>query len=238
MSVPAGPSGKAVGSGVVGSVDARGELAGFSAGVPASAQAALLLKDLPLHLLDPYLDDLFDIDVQKAQTSFKGDVRWARAGAGSSLAVRGDATIDDFRATNAATDRAAGPRALAMVRDASGGRQLLNWKSLSLRGIELAMAPGAATRLTVAETALSDFFARIVLDESGRLNLQDVTRPPPPAAAAPAAGGGARRRSRSRALPPRRLRRRRRSSGSGRSRSSAAASTTTIASSSRTTTPT
>ncbi|MEO8310404.1 MAG: DUF748 domain-containing protein [Caldimonas sp.] len=189
ISVPAGPSGKAVGSGLVGSIDARGELAGFSAGIPASAQAALLVKDVPLHLLDPYLDDLFDIDVQKAQTSFKGDVRWARAGAGSTLAVRGDATIDDFRATNAATDRASGPRALAMTREGAGGRQLLNWKSLSLRGIDLAMSPGAATRLSVAETALSDFFARIVLDENGRLNLQDVARAPP--APAPAASGAA-----------------------------------------------
>ncbi|MEO5843494.1 MAG: DUF748 domain-containing protein [Caldimonas sp.] len=191
VTVPAEPSGKAVGSGVVGSVDARGELAGFVAGVPASAQAAVLVKDAPLHLLDPYLDDLFDIDVQKAQTSFKGDVRWERAGAGSTLAVRGDATIDDFRATSAtsatsaATDRAAGSRAVAMSREGTGGgRQLLNWKALSLRGIELAMAPGAATRLTVAETALSDFFAQVVLDESGRLNLQDVARVTPAAAAA------------------------------------------------------
>ena len=176
VSVPAGPTGKAVGSGVVGSIDVRGELAGFTAGVPPSGRAAVLVKDLPLHLLDPYLDDVLDIDVQKAQTSFKGDVRWARAAAGTSLALRGDATIDDFRATNAATDRAAGPRALAMVREGSGGRQLLNWKSLSLRGIDLAMAPGEATRVSVAETALSDFFARIVLDENGRLNLQDVAR--------------------------------------------------------------
>ncbi len=53
ISVPAGPSGKAVGSGVVGSVDARGELKGFEAGQPIGGQLALLLKDLPLHLLDP-----------------------------------------------------------------------------------------------------------------------------------------------------------------------------------------
>ena len=187
VSVPAGPTGKAVGSGVVGSIDARGELAGFNAGVPPSGRVALVVKDLPLHLLDPYLDDLLDIDVQKAQTSFKGDVRWARSAAGASLLLRGDATDDDFRASSAATDRAARPRALAMVREGSGGRQLLNWKSLSLRGIDLAIAPGEATRVGIAETALSDFFARVVLDENGRLNLQDVAR----AAAPPAAGASA-----------------------------------------------
>ena len=193
VSVPAGPSGKAVGSGVVGSIDARGELGAFANGVPGAAHVALLAKDLPMHLIDPYFDDLFDIDVQKAQTSFKGDVRWARGSAGSIVAVRGDATIDDFRATNSATDRAVPQRGLAMVRDGTGGRQLLNWKSLSLRGIELAMAPGTATRLSVAETALSDFFARIVLDESGRLNLQDVARAAPEAAAAASAAAPAAR---------------------------------------------
>jgi uncharacterized protein involved in outer membrane biogenesis len=105
LSVPAGPSGKAVGSGVVGSIDARGELKGFEAGQPVGGQLALLLKDLPLHLLDPYLDELFTIDVQKAQTSFKGDVRWERPrGTLTTVALKGDATVEDFRATSATTE--------------------------------------------------------------------------------------------------------------------------------------
>jgi hypothetical protein len=197
LSVPAGPSGKAVGSGVVGSIDARGELKGFEAGQPVGGQLALLLKDLPLHLLDPYLDELFTVDVQKAQTSFKGDVRWERPrGRLTIVALRGDATVEDFRATSATTERA-GSRPLAMVRDAATARPLLNWKSLSLRGIELAIAPGVATRFGVESTALSDFFARVVLDENGRLNIQDVARPGAAASAPPAAASGAP------ALPPR-----------------------------------
>ena len=208
VSVPAGPSGKAVGSGVVGSIDARGELKGFEAGQPVGGQLALLLKDLPMHLLDPYLDDFFNVDVQKAQTSFKGDVRWERPrGTFTTVALKGDATVEDFRATSATIERA-GSRPLAMVRDASTARTLLNWKSLSLRGIDFAMAPGAATRFGVESTALSDFFARVVLDENGRLNIQDVARPgaaasapstpasgaaaqPPPARVAPVASAAA-----------------------------------------------
>ena len=122
VSVPAGPSGKAVGSGVVGSIDARGELKGFEAGQPVGGQLALLLKDLPLHLLDPYLDEVFSIDVQKAQTSFKGDVRWERPrGTFTSVALKGDATVEDFRATSVTIERA-GSRPLAMVRDATTAR--------------------------------------------------------------------------------------------------------------------
>ena len=41
VAVPAGPSGRAVGAGVVGSVDARGELKASAGGLPQSAQATL-----------------------------------------------------------------------------------------------------------------------------------------------------------------------------------------------------
>ncbi len=78
-----------------------------------------------------------------------------------------------------------------MVRDATTARQLLNWKSLSLRGIDLAIAPGKATRFGVESTALSDFFARVVLDENGRLNIQDVARPGAAASAPSTAASGA-----------------------------------------------
>ncbi len=176
VAVPAGPTGKAVSSGVVGSVDARGELHVFAGGVPAAGKATILLKDLPLHLLAPYFDDVVDIDVQKAQTGFKGDLAWERSDAGAKVRVRGNATVDDFRASNAATDRLAPQRALALLRDATTARPLLDWKSLSLRGIDVTLAPGTAARIAVAETTLSDFYARIVLDENGHLNLQDVTR--------------------------------------------------------------
>ena len=190
VSAPAGPTGKAVSSGVVGSVDVRGELGGFVGGAPTQANAALLLKDLPMHLADPYFDGVLDIDVQKAQTGFKGDVAWDSSPAGTVLHVHGDASVDDFRASNAETDAAAPQRALAMLRDPSSTRQLLAWKSLSVRGIDVRMAPGAPLRIAVAETALSDFFARVVLDEKGRLNLQDVARPTP-GASAPTAGASA-----------------------------------------------
>ncbi|MGZ5250077.1 MAG: DUF748 domain-containing protein [Caldimonas sp.] len=191
VAVPVGPSGKAAGAGVVGSVDARGEMKGFASGVPSAAKATLLLKDLPLHLLDPYLDNYFTIDVQKAQTSFKGDLAWEHRAAGASLAVHGDATVDDLRASSVAADRAAPRPALVLIRDGAPGRQLLNWKSLSLRGIDVALVPGQTTRVTVAETALIDFFARIVLDENGRLNLQDVAQGGAPAVAPAGAASGA-----------------------------------------------
>lgn len=50
------------------------------------------------------------------------------------------------------------------------------------------MAPGVASRFAARETVLSDFFARLMLSEAGRLNLQDVIRSSPePTATPPAA---------------------------------------------------
>ena len=191
VAVPSGASGAAVGSGFAGSVDVRGELASFSNGVPAAARAALLLKDLPLHLLAPYFADQLNINVQKAQTSLQGKVVYDRLATGPRLKLDGDATVDDFRASSSIADAGAPQRALQMLPDAAGGRQLLNWKSLSLRGIAVDLAPGSATQVSVAQTSLSDFFARIVLSQAGRLNLQDLVKTPAAAGAASAGASGA-----------------------------------------------
>jgi hypothetical protein len=81
---------------------------------------------------------------------------------------------------------------------------LLNWKVLSLRGLALAIAPGSPTQVDVKETVLSDFYTRLVLDASGRFNLQDLLKAdaappttakpslsPSPSASAPATASAA-----------------------------------------------
>jgi hypothetical protein len=159
-----------------GRIDLRGELRGIAEGRPAAAQAHLVLVDMPLDVLDRYLDSYVDLDVQKAQGAFTGDLSWEARGTATSVRVHGDATIDDFRAvrTGDATATATPPGA---VRGVSSTRPLLNWKTLSLRGVDVALEPDAPLRVAIAETALSDFYARVVLDESGHLNLADITHP-------------------------------------------------------------
>ncbi|HZW75521.1 MAG TPA: DUF748 domain-containing protein, partial [Caldimonas sp.] len=203
VTTPAAPDSKA--KGTAGSLDVRGDLQEIAGGVPSGVRAALLVRDVPVQMLNRYLATVLDVEVQRALTSFKGDIRWSQAAAGATLAVRGDGTIDDFRSTSASPDRGASSRGLPMTADAANNRQLLSWKTLSMRGIEFAMAPGTATRFNTAETTLNEFFARIVLDESGHLNLQDVGRPAgaasaPSAASAPAAASAATTRTAS--APP------------------------------------
>jgi len=124
---------------------------------PVVAQGTLEAADIPAHALAPYVADKLNIELLRADTSFKGQLRYAATPAGAQVQLRGDAALEDFLANSAS-------------------QELLSWKSLNVPGIVLAMAPGAATRLDVREAALTDFFARVTINPSGRINLQDLVK--------------------------------------------------------------
>ncbi len=112
-------------------------------------------------------------------------MQFAALPAGPQLRVTGDSAVEALRANSVPGTAVAGARpaaagAFAPTRGPSGGdEELLNWKALNLRGLDIALTPGAAARVDVRETVLSDFYARIILSEEGRLNLQDVVRSAP-----------------------------------------------------------
>ena len=146
---------------------------------PLVAQGAVELLELPVHALAPYVASQVNLDVLRADASFKGQLRFASTAKGPEVALKGDAQLEDFRANT--------------VQGAAGSfaEELLSWKSLNVPGIDLAMAPGAATRVRVREAALSDFYARLIVNPNGRLNLQDLSKTPAQAEAAASAPPGA-----------------------------------------------
>lgn len=146
---------------------------------PLQTQGALELLELPVHALAPYVASQVNLDVLRADASFKGQLRFAATPKGPELALKGDAQLEDFRANT--------------VQGAAGSfaEELLSWKSLNVPGIDLAMVPGAATRVSVREAALSDFYARLIVNPNGRLNLQDLSKTPAQAEAAASAPAGA-----------------------------------------------
>lgn len=159
----------------------RGELRLPSDAAPLQLRGQLVADRLPLHVLEPYARDQLNLDLRRADTSWRGSVDVSLPASGVQLELRGDASIEDLRASTLS------PR-----------EDLLDWKSLSLRGVEVSMADGALRRLSVAETALQDFFARVIIDSTGRINLQDLLRREPasaggtaatPATTAPASAG-------------------------------------------------
>ncbi len=153
-----------------GRLDYRGTLALG----PLATQGQLQAVHLPLHAFEPYFGDALNLELLRADASFKGQLSYADSRTGPQLLVSGDTTLAQLRA-NSIQPGAGGPQL---------SEELLSWKALSLRGLQLALTPGAATTVDVRETTLSDFFARVIVHDNGRINLQDMVKPPAPVAVA------------------------------------------------------
>ncbi|RZI77653.1 MAG: DUF748 domain-containing protein, partial [Variovorax sp.] len=135
---------------------------------PLAAEGRLEIGAFPAHAFKAYYADALNIDIRRAFASYRGTVRYAQAPAGMSLKLAGDTALDDFRANSVSLTQSPGVDRRT--------NQLLSWKTLSLRGMQVALAPSAPLAVDVRETALTDFFARVIVDPSGRLNLQNLTK--------------------------------------------------------------
>jgi hypothetical protein len=134
---------------------------------PVLAQGTLEALRLPAHAFVPYVADQLNVDILRADASVKGSVRYAAAAAGAQVQLKGDAALDEFQANSVLT---------ASNTSLPGGEELLRWKSLNVPGIEVDMQPNTPPRVQVREAALTDFYARVVVNPQGRLNLQDVVK--------------------------------------------------------------
>ncbi len=144
--------------------------------VPLRTQGRITATNVPLHVVEPYVAAALNVDVRRADGSFEGEMEFAQTLAGPRVGVRGNAALDDVRirmAPVALAGEGAGSDGSSVLRR---GEELLNWKSLGLRGIDVALAPGRPVTIDVRETALSDFFARVILQANGRINLQDMVK--------------------------------------------------------------
>ena len=177
---------------------------------PLTAQGAVDAQRLPLHSFEPYFGDALNVDILRADTSFKGNVNFAHLTQGPRLRVSGDASVEELRthsrpgtaaapdaqvpadaakappAAKAGTSQAALAPSTAVGRGGSLGEELLSWKQLRLAGLDVQLEPGKPPQVEVKDTLLSDFYARLIIHPNGRINLQDVVKSKDGAAAAPA----------------------------------------------------
>jgi hypothetical protein len=144
---------------------------------PISAKADLNAQRLPLQALAPYFASAAKLTLLRADTSFKGRIDMANLATGLALQLKGDVKLEDLRADT-----------LGQLEPFKPAEELLSWKDLSLDGLEVALQPDVAPHIEVAQTSLSDFFAKLTLSEAGRLNLQDVTASEPDSAGTDSAG--------------------------------------------------
>lgn len=133
---------------------------------PLLAQGALEAKQFPAQALAPYGLGHLHLDLLRADTSFKGQVRYADLPAGPDVQVQGDGSVEELKLNSD-------------LKSASGealSEELLTWKALSLPGIAFSMVPDKPMRLTLREVSLADFYARLIVNPQGRLVLQDLAR--------------------------------------------------------------
>jgi uncharacterized protein involved in outer membrane biogenesis len=149
---------------------------------PLAARGALDIARFPLHAFEAYAGDRLNIELLRADASFKGDIDYAAAAAGGPtgmrLKLKGDTALEEVRAMGLP----AGPGAGQDPRPAA--EELLNWKVLSLRGLDVALAPGSPLSVDVAQTVLSDFYARVIIDAQGNINLQSLLKADAPSGGA------------------------------------------------------
>ena len=94
-----------------------------------------------------------------ADLNYSGGLNLLMSDAGLALDLQGNLSFDKLRAL-----------------DRSEGETLLDTQALSLRGLELKVDGGALKRLKIAETVLSDFFARVAIDDQGQLNFHKLIK--------------------------------------------------------------
>ncbi len=134
---------------------------GAAGGAGLRLDARAHVERLPAHALEPYFADRLNLELLRAEASYRGRVQLGLPGGAVALNLDGDAALDDLSANTL-----------------SPAEDLLAWKSLQVRGLQLALAPGQVTRVMVRETVLSDYFARVIIDEGGKINLQGLVKEP------------------------------------------------------------
>jgi hypothetical protein len=133
--------------------------------VDGSVQVFPLLANLkveslaiPLLPLQPYFGEQLNIALTRGQVSSKGDVTAEIGKQGFNAAYKGSVTLGDL-----------------LTVDKVNNTDFLKWRSLFLGGIDFRLQPMA---INVGEIALTDFFSRLVMDSSGKLNVASIVKKP------------------------------------------------------------
>lgn len=151
-------------------LNGKGRLAVSGEVQPLAGRAKLDidLADLDIVPFQTYFADRLNLTLRQAALSAKGNLDLALPDKAAPVVNwAGDANLTGLH-----------------TQDAAGENDLLKWKSLYFGGIRASSAPLA---VNLDEIALTDFYARLIIQADGKLNLQQLLRPAPPSAAGPAA---------------------------------------------------
>jgi len=129
-----------------------------------SGKLAITASKIDLVPFNPYLAPHMQVDLASGSVSTRGSVAFS-GGKASRASYKGELDIAGLA-----------------LRRGDEGSDLLTWESLRFAGIDAASEP---LRVSIDEVTLADFFARLILDANGELNLREITQGATPADMAP-----------------------------------------------------
>lgn len=141
-------------------------LAGTLAIEPLRLDANVALSGFPLHVFAPYVDGGYNVVLRQAMVGYRGHVRVAMPAASAKegkpeVVAAGDVEISDVRADSR-----------------QPAEELLQWNALALRKVQFDLGKTGDMKVAVGSTALTDFYARVIVSPQARVNLQDIGRAP------------------------------------------------------------
>ena len=124
--------------------------------LPTVADIQLTTKRLDITTFEPYISVPLNVTISSARISSNGKLHYDGRSAEPAFTYRGAAALEQVR-----------------VQDKLTGDDFLRWRTLSASGLDLTYGSGTP-RMHVDGLALGSFYARMIVNANGRLNLSDV----------------------------------------------------------------
>ncbi|OWQ92169.1 hypothetical protein CDN99_07435 [Roseateles aquatilis] len=131
---------------------------------PLKVTGRLNAEHLPLQWIDPYLDPSIGIHLQRADGTVRAGLAFTETPKGPAVRATGELLISDLRLRQARLQN--GQRRSA--------EDLLSWQGLKLAGVQMKLDPGGTPDVSIQQAVLDEFYARLIVNEQGRLNLRDL----------------------------------------------------------------
>ena len=153
---------KPFGVDIDGSLNRRGaiKVTGTAAIAPLKANLRVVTQRLDLSPADPYVSSHLNATIKSALLTMNGVVGLAQERKDFRITYRGDVTVGDLATLDKLTSE-----------------PFLRWRALSVSRIDADIGAGPP-KVHIGAVALSDFYSRIILNQTGKLNLKDITANP------------------------------------------------------------
>jgi len=136
------------------------KVTGTAAIAPLKADLRVATKRLDLAFADPYVSSSMNATITSANLTMDGAVGLEQARNDFLVSYRGDASLGSVRMLDKLTNAL-----------------FFRMNALNASKIDFALGKGPP-KVHVGELALSNFYSRIILNSTGKLNLKDITASP------------------------------------------------------------